>query len=59
MADSSDSISIDMGTRFLGGKEHVVKTSSGFVSVAIYGDQEKPALITYPDLALVVYMVIY
>ncbi|CAH1444632.1 unnamed protein product [Lactuca virosa] len=33
-------------------EEHLVKTSSGFVSVAIYGDQEKPVLITYPDLAL-------
>nr|KAJ0227515.1 hypothetical protein LSAT_V11C100039090 [Lactuca sativa] len=33
-------------------EEHLVKTSSGYVSVAIYGDQEKPVLITYPDLAL-------
>ncbi|GJR14820.1 pollen-specific protein SF21-like protein isoform X1 [Tanacetum coccineum] len=32
--------------------EHFVKTSYGFVSVAIYGDQDKPALVTYPDIAL-------
>ena len=24
----------------------------GLVSVVVYGDQEKPALITYPDVAL-------
>ncbi|KAL0327504.1 UNVERIFIED_CONTAM: protein NDL2 [Sesamum angustifolium] len=29
-----------------------VKTGHGSVSVAIFGDQDKPALITYPDLAL-------
>lgn len=30
----------------------MVKTSRGSVSVFVCGDQEKPALITYPDVAL-------
>lgn len=29
-----------------------MKTSKGSVSVYVCGDQEKPALITYPDVAL-------
>jgi hypothetical protein len=29
-----------------------VKTSRGSISVYVCGDQEKPALITYPDVAL-------
>jgi len=33
-------------------QEHVVRTRHGCVSVSVYGDQDKPALITYPDLAL-------
>ncbi|CBI20627.3 hypothetical protein AAG906_002610 [Vitis piasezkii] len=52
MADSSDSVSIDMETISLGGKEHLVKTSKGSVSVSVFGDPDKPALVTYPDLAL-------
>lgn len=52
MAESSDSVSIDVETIYLGGKEHIVRTGRGSVSVIIYGDQEKPALVTYPDLAL-------
>ncbi|MBA0661947.1 hypothetical protein Goklo_006162 [Gossypium klotzschianum] len=52
MADSSDSISIDMETISLGAKEYLVKTRCGMVSVAVIGDQDKPALVTYPDLAL-------
>ncbi|XP_010519857.1 PREDICTED: pollen-specific protein SF21-like isoform X2 [Tarenaya hassleriana] len=32
--------------------EHLVKTSHGPVCVAVYGDPDKPALITYPDVAL-------
>nr|KJB65565.1 hypothetical protein B456_010G101700 [Gossypium raimondii] len=52
MADSSDSISIDMETISLGAKEYLVKTRCGMVSVAVFGDQDKPALVTYPDLAL-------
>ncbi|KAM7276777.1 hypothetical protein ACFE04_018643 [Oxalis oulophora] len=52
MADSSDSVSVDMETISLAGKEYVVKTSRGSVSVAVLGDQDKPALITYPDLAV-------
>ncbi|BBG97214.1 N-MYC downregulated-like 2 [Prunus dulcis] len=32
--------------------EHLVKTCLGYVSVAVLGDQDKPALVTYPDLAL-------
>nr|GLL20653.1 pollen-specific protein SF21-like [Ipomoea trifida] len=49
---SSDSVSIDVETIYLGGKEHIIHTGSGSVSVIVYGDHEKPALITYPDLAL-------
>ncbi|KAI8565422.1 hypothetical protein RHMOL_Rhmol03G0258000 [Rhododendron molle] len=52
MADSNDSISVDMETIYLGGKEHTVRTGQGSVSVIVYGDQDKPALLTYPDLAL-------
>lgn len=55
MADSTssaDSVSIDVDTIYLGGKEHIVQTGYGSVSVIVYGDQEKPPLITYPDLAL-------
>lgn len=33
-------------------QEHIVRTGSGSVSVIVYGDPDKPALITYPDLAL-------
>ncbi|KAL9252999.1 NDL1-like protein [Drosera capensis] len=32
--------------------EFHVETGHGSVSVIVYGDQDKPALITYPDLAL-------
>ncbi|KAF3560642.1 hypothetical protein DY000_02018497 [Brassica cretica] len=32
--------------------EHHVKTCDGLVSVVVYGDQEKPALIIYPNVAL-------
>ncbi|XP_057477701.1 protein NDL2-like [Actinidia eriantha] len=52
MADSSDSVSVDMETLSLGGKEHLVKTSRGSVSVVVLGDLDKPALVTYPDVAL-------
>ena len=33
-------------------QEYVVETCSGYVSVSVYGDQDKPALVTYPDFAL-------
>lgn len=33
-------------------QEHIIKTAHAYVSVAVFGDQDKPALITYPDLAL-------
>ncbi|KAK2968004.1 hypothetical protein RJ640_009213 [Escallonia rubra] len=52
MGDSSDSVSIDMENICVTGKEHFIKTGHGSVSVAVFGDQDKPALITYPDLAL-------
>ncbi|KAH7543218.1 protein NDL2 [Ziziphus jujuba] len=52
MGESSDSVSIDIDMIPLGGKEHVVKTSKGSISVFVCGDHEKPALITYPDVAL-------
>ncbi|MBA0604131.1 hypothetical protein Godav_016812 [Gossypium davidsonii] len=52
MEFSSDSVSIDMETISLGAKEYLVKTRIGTVSVVVFGDQDKPALVTYPDLAL-------
>lgn len=52
MADSSDSVSIDIEMIALGGKECLVETSKGCVSVVVCGDQEKPGLITYSDVAL-------
>lgn len=33
-------------------QEHHIQTGCGSVSVIVYGDYDKPALITYPDLAL-------
>ncbi|XWS72151.1 hypothetical protein CRYUN_Cryun02cG0015700 [Craigia yunnanensis] len=52
MAESNDSIPLDTEKIYLGGKEHHVRTRCGSLSVIVYGDQDKPALITYPDLAL-------
>ncbi|GLU10024.1 hypothetical protein SLE2022_268530 [Rubroshorea leprosula] len=52
MAESNDSVSIDADKIYLGGKEYHVPTGRGSVSVIVCGDQDKPALITYPDLAL-------
>ncbi|KAL5161755.1 Protein NDL1 [Glycine soja] len=48
----AESVSVDMEMIFLGGKEHHIQTGCGSVSVIVCGDQEKPALITYPDIAL-------
>ncbi|KAE8654606.1 Pollen-specific protein SF21 [Hibiscus syriacus] len=48
----SDSVFIDMEMISLGGKEYLVKTRLGSGSVFVFGDQDKPALVTYPDLAL-------
>jgi hypothetical protein len=33
-------------------QEHHIQTGCGSVSVIVYGDHDKPALMTYPDLAL-------
>lgn len=33
-------------------QEHHIQTSHGPVSVAVYGDHDKPGLVTYPDIAL-------
>ncbi|EEF49687.1 pollen specific protein sf21, putative [Ricinus communis] len=52
MGESSDSVSIDINMLPFEGKEYVVKTSGGSITVYVCGDQEKPALITYPDVAL-------
>ncbi|XP_010541051.1 PREDICTED: pollen-specific protein SF21 isoform X2 [Tarenaya hassleriana] len=52
MAGSDDSVSVDVEEICNGGKEHHVKTNHGLVSVVVYGDEGKPALITYPDVAL-------
>ncbi|CAN6331673.1 unnamed protein product [Urochloa humidicola] len=55
MGDSSGSgsvVSVDVERISFGGKEHVVRTRCGSVTVAVYGDEDKPALITYPDVGL-------
>ncbi|KAJ7966447.1 Pollen-specific protein SF21 [Quillaja saponaria] len=52
MADTSDSVSVDMDAISPGVKELLIETRNGSVSVAVFGDQDKPALVTYPDLAL-------
>ncbi|KAG8045953.1 hypothetical protein GUJ93_ZPchr0008g12860 [Zizania palustris] len=52
MGDSSGSVSVDVERISFGGKEHRVRTRYGSVSVSVYGDEDKPALITYPDVAL-------
>lgn len=33
-------------------QEHLIKTGRGSISVAVFGDPDKPALVTYPDVAL-------
>ncbi|XP_051114266.1 protein NDL1-like [Andrographis paniculata] len=48
----ADSVCLDVETIYLGGKEHIIQTRCGSVSVIVYGDPDKPGLITYPDLAL-------
>ncbi|KAJ7516504.1 hypothetical protein O6H91_22G060700 [Diphasiastrum complanatum] len=50
MSDCSDSISLDMVTMPWAGQ--MIQTCHGPLFVTVCGDQEKPALITYPDLAL-------
>ncbi|KAG0514786.1 hypothetical protein BDA96_10G223300 [Sorghum bicolor] len=53
MGDSGGSVvSVDVERISFGGKEHHIQTNHGSVSVAIHGDHDKPALITYPDIAL-------
>ncbi|KAJ8448849.1 hypothetical protein Cgig2_011470 [Carnegiea gigantea] len=52
MADSSDSVSVNIEPISIDSKEYYVKTGTGPVSVTIFGDRDKPALVTYPDLAL-------
>ncbi|KAG8084855.1 hypothetical protein GUJ93_ZPchr0010g9043 [Zizania palustris] len=48
----SVSVSVDVERISFGGREHQVRTRCGSLSVAVYGDEEKPPLITYPDIAL-------
>lgn len=54
MAESSGSgsVSVDVERISFGGKDHLVRTRCGSVTVAVYGDEDKPALITYSDVAL-------
>ncbi|CAL9067026.1 protein NDL1 isoform X1 [Musa acuminata AAA Group] len=52
MGESSGSVSVDVERISFGGKEHHVPTNHGPISVVVYGDLEKPALVTYPDVAL-------
>ncbi|GAB2223037.1 hypothetical protein Droror1_Dr00017172 [Drosera rotundifolia] len=49
---TADHVAVNIESIAIEGKEHLVMTGSGPVSVAIFGNQDKPALITYPDLAL-------
>ncbi|KAI4376978.1 hypothetical protein MLD38_014677 [Melastoma candidum] len=51
-SNSSDSLSVDLDLYSPFRKEHLVRTSKGVISVAVFGDPDKPALVTYPDLAL-------
>ncbi|CAM6083017.1 unnamed protein product [Calypogeia fissa] len=52
-SSSTGSYSVDMDSLSpWGGQEHMVPTNFGPISVQIYGDQGKPALITYPDVGL-------
>ncbi|KAI7993311.1 Pollen-specific protein SF21, partial [Camellia lanceoleosa] len=32
--------------------EHLIKTGCGSVSITVFGDPDKPALVTYPDVTL-------
>ncbi|XP_047326961.1 protein NDL2-like [Impatiens glandulifera] len=52
MEDSNDSVSIDIEMISPSEKEYMIKTANGCVSVSVMGDPDKPALVTYPDLAL-------
>ncbi|KAG0459795.1 hypothetical protein HPP92_022923 [Vanilla planifolia] len=54
MGDSTSTVSIDVERISFGGKvrEHHVETSYGPVSIVVYGDRDKPALVTYSDVAL-------
>ncbi|XP_039115744.1 LOW QUALITY PROTEIN: protein NDL1-like [Dioscorea cayenensis subsp. rotundata] len=52
MVESSGSVCLDVERISFGGKEYLIQTRHGSVSVAVYGDQEKTALVTYPDIAL-------
>lgn len=52
MEDSTDFVSVSIDPISIDSKDCYVKTGTGLVSVAIYGDPDKPALVTYPDLAL-------
>ncbi|WOL08186.1 pollen-specific protein SF21-like [Canna indica] len=52
MGESSGSVSVDVKRISFGGKEHHILTRHGPIAVAVYGDLEKPALLTYPDVAL-------
>ncbi|XP_052722735.1 protein NDL1 isoform X2 [Vigna angularis] len=48
----AESVSVDMELILLARKEHHIRTGCGSVSVIVCGDQDKPPLITYPDVAL-------
>ncbi|XAR53422.1 hypothetical protein NMG60_11021967 [Bertholletia excelsa] len=53
MADSNGCVAVDIETIYLGGgKEYAVQTGIGVAHVIVYGDRNKPALVTYPDVAL-------
>lgn len=52
MEEGGDSIALDMDIVPSGGQEYMVPTSFGHISVTVCGDQDKPALVTYPDVGL-------
>ncbi|KAG0558969.1 hypothetical protein M758_10G065500 [Ceratodon purpureus] len=52
MGERRDSVALDMDIAPWGGQEYSVPTSFGHISVTVCGDQDKPALVTYPDVGL-------
>ncbi|XP_024362366.1 protein NDL2 [Physcomitrium patens] len=52
MEEGLDSVALDMDLAPWDGQVYMVPTSFGQISVTVCGDQDKPALITYPDVAL-------
>jgi hypothetical protein len=52
MEEGDTVITLDVDFVPWGGERHHVPTALGSISVVICGDQDKPALLTYPDVGL-------